>query len=33
MRETEEHLIKLEKKIIRRQKILPFEKRRNYKIY
>ena len=33
MRETEEYLNKLGKKILRRQKILPFEKKRNFKIY
>ena len=28
----EEHLIKIQKKIGRREKILPFEKRRNFKV-
>ena len=32
MKETEEHLIKIQKKIGRREKILPFEKRRNIKV-
>ena len=32
MKETEEHLIKIQKKIGRREKILPFEKRRNFKV-